>query len=76
MFSSALSEYHIWLVLLAVINAAIGIFYYFRVIIAMYFRDAERNVLTVPGYYKVVLGISAVVTIIFGIYPGILTDLL
>lgn len=76
MFSSALSEYHIWLVLLAVINAAIGIFYYFRVIIAMYFNNAERRILTVPSYYKVVLAVSAIATIIFGIYPGILTDLL
>jgi len=76
MFSNALSEYHIWLVVLAVINAAIGIFYYFRVIIAMYFRDAERTELAVPGYYKFVLGISAIATIILGIYPGIVTGLI
>ena len=43
MFSSALREYHIWLVVLAVLNAIIGIFYYLRVIVAMYFRESESN---------------------------------
>jgi NADH-quinone oxidoreductase subunit N len=76
MLSTALNEYHIWLVVLAVINAVIGIFYYFRVIIAMYFKEAERSELSVSGYYKVVLALSTVATIILGIYPGIITDLI
>jgi NADH-quinone oxidoreductase subunit N len=76
MFSRALSEYHIWLTVLAVLNAVIGIFYYFRVIIAMYFRDTERNQLVVSGYFKFVLALSAAVTIILGVYPGFITDLI
>jgi NADH-quinone oxidoreductase subunit N len=46
MFSGRISRYHIGLVIIAVINAIISIFYYFRVIIAMYFRTAERAELT------------------------------
>ncbi|WP_423147539.1 NADH-quinone oxidoreductase subunit N [Rubrolithibacter danxiaensis] len=76
MFSRALSEYHVWLVVLAVINAVIGIFYYLRVIVAMYFKDTDRAELSVPSYYKIVLGISAAVTILLGVYPGFLTDLI
>lgn len=76
MFSQALAEHHFWLVLVAVINAAIGIFYYFRVIIAMYFKDADVLQLEVPSYYKFVLGFSAVVTILLGVYPAFLTDLI
>src|SRR5476651_1846718 len=56
MFSGALSQYQVWLVIIAVINAIISIFYYFRVIIAMYFRDVDRAELAVPVYYKLVLG--------------------
>lgn len=69
MFSGALAKYHVWLVIIAVVNAIISIFYYFRVIIAMYFRTAYRTELVVPAYYKIVFIISALVTILIGVYP-------
>jgi NADH-quinone oxidoreductase subunit N len=75
-FSGALSKYHTTLVILAVINAIISIFYYFRVIIAMYFRDSEREELTVPGYFNFVLGLAALITIVVGVYPGFITNLI
>jgi NADH-quinone oxidoreductase subunit N len=74
MFSSALMKYQVWLVILAVVNAIISIFYYFRVIIAMYFRDADQEELIVPFYYKIVLGFSALVTILIGIYPTLIAN--
>lgn len=73
MFSGAMRQYQVWLLIVAVVNAIISIFYYFRVIIAMYFRDAERSELVVPAYYKFVLGLSALVTILIGIYPGVIS---
>ncbi len=76
MFSGALRTLHVPLVILAVVNAVISIFYYFRVIIAMYFHDAERTELTVPFYYKLVLGLSALITILIGIYPGFISGLI
>lgn len=76
MFSSALKQYQVWLVILAVVNAIISIFYYFRVIVAMYFRDAERAELTIPVYYKLVLGFSALVTILIGVYPDFISQLI
>src|SRR5258707_5049273 len=76
MFSGALMKYQVWLVILAVVNAVISIFYYFRVIIAMYFRDAENEELIVPFYYKIVLGFSALVIILIGIYPALISNLI
>ncbi len=75
MFSAALQQYHVWLIVCAIINAIIGIFYYFRVIVAMYFRDAERKELVSTGYYKLVLSVSVIATIILGVYPSLITDL-
>lgn len=75
MFSTVLSEYHIWLVIFAVINAVIGICYYFKVIIAMYFRDSERTRLQPSSYLNIVLGISAVITVLIGVYPALISDL-
>jgi NADH-quinone oxidoreductase subunit N len=75
MFSTALSEYHIWLVMLAVVNALIGIYYYLRVVVAMYFKSAERSEIQASPYFNFVLGFSAFLTIIVGIYPGFISNL-
>ena len=74
MFSGALMKFHVVMVALAVVNAIIAIFYYFRVIIAMYFRDAERAELVIPAYYKFVLGFGALVTILIGVYPSFISN--
>ncbi|MFI5138647.1 MAG: NADH-quinone oxidoreductase subunit N [Sphingobacteriales bacterium] len=74
MFSAALTQFHLVLVILAVVNAVISIFYYFRVITAMYFRDADRAELTIPVYYKLVFGFSALAIILIGIYPGFISN--
>ncbi|MDB5287627.1 MAG: dehydrogenase [Mucilaginibacter sp.] len=76
MFTGALAHYKFWLVIIAVINAIISIFYYFRVIIVMYFRSTERAEVEVPPYYKFVLGLSALATILIGIYPSIISALI
>ncbi|SKB67505.1 NADH-quinone oxidoreductase subunit N [Daejeonella lutea] len=75
MFSTALAEYHIWLVILAVLNAVIGIFYYLRVIVAMYFKGAERNEIQSSSYFNFVLGFSALITVVIGVYPGFISSL-
>lgn len=75
MFSTALTEYQIWLVFLAVVNAIIGIFYYLRVIVAMYLKNEERKVILSSPYFNFVLGFSALITIVIGVYPGIISNL-
>jgi NADH-quinone oxidoreductase subunit N len=74
MFTGAMARFQIWLVVIAVINAIISIYYYFKVIIAMYFRTAEHDELIVPGYYQFVLGISALATLIIGIFPALISN--
>lgn len=73
MFSGALSKYQFWLVIIAVVNAIISIFYYFRVIVAMYFRPADRAEVTIPAYYKLVFAVSALATVIIGVYPDFIS---
>jgi NADH-quinone oxidoreductase subunit N len=73
MFTGALAQYQIALVIVAVINAIVSIYYYFRVIVAMYFSTAEPEELAVPPYYKFVLGFSALATIAIGVYPVLIT---
>jgi len=76
MFSGVLADYQVLLVVLAVINAAMGIFYYFRVIVAMYFKPTDRNAVSVSGPYRVVFFLAALITLLLGVYPAWLTGLI
>ncbi|WP_214072025.1 NADH-quinone oxidoreductase subunit N [Mucilaginibacter sp. dw_454] len=75
-FNMAMGQLHIALLVIAVINAIISIFYYFRVIIAMYFRSAEREQIAVSPYYAFVLGFAALATIVIGVYPQLISGLI
>ncbi len=75
MFTNALGEYRIWLVILAVLNAVVGIFYYLRVVVAMYFKTADRQEIPVAASFKWVITLSVVVTIILGVYPNLIANL-
>lgn len=76
LFANVLADYQVLLVVVAVINAAMGIYYYFRVIIAMYFKPTERDVVAFPVNYQVVFGIAAILIILIGVYPTLLSSLL
>ena len=61
-----------WLIIVAVIFAAISAYYYFRVIQAMYFKPSVENVVDeneVSTSFKIVLVVAAVLIIAVGIYP-------
>jgi NADH-quinone oxidoreductase subunit N len=65
-----------WLTLLAVLvmlNAAAAAFYYLRVVVYMYFRDAPEGAtaVSVGGATKLGLGIAAVLTIAIGLLPPV-----
>lgn len=76
LFANVLADYQVLLVVLAVINAAIAIYYYFRVIVAMYFHSADREKVVVPINYQLVFFIAALLTLAIGVYPALLTGLI
>lgn len=72
MFSTAAERGQIWLLVVAVLMSAVGIYYYFRVIIAMYFRDGATEPIRVAPVYRYVLLAATVLTLGLGIAPGLL----
>ncbi len=63
-----------WLVIFAVIMAAVSIYYYFRIIQCMYFKQAEGNAqqsLSFSPLFKVTLACLAALLILLGIFPGL-----
>lgn len=75
MLSAAIDNGHVlWLVILGVICAAISVYYYFRVIQAMYFKDGEaQEINTTPAFRGLLIGIAAIV-VLLGIFPHWLLD--
>lgn len=59
-----------WLVIFALLMAAISVYYYFRVIIAMYFKEGEPELLTpVSTADKWLLALTCGIVILLGIMP-------
>jgi NADH-quinone oxidoreductase subunit N len=66
-----------WLVVLAVILAAVGIYYYFKVVIAMYLQPADNTEkIQVSGFATLVLIICTALTVLFGLAPGLISNIL
>ncbi len=64
----------LWLVIFGVICAVISVYYYFRVIQAMYFKEGKAQTLDLPAGFKGMLVLLAVIIVLLGIFPQWLLD--
>ncbi|ANE50940.1 NADH-quinone oxidoreductase subunit N [Flavisolibacter tropicus] len=62
----------LWLAIFAVLMAAISVYYYFRLIQAMYFKTGNAPVLELTSSFKYTLVGLAAATIILGLFPNVL----
>jgi NADH-quinone oxidoreductase subunit N len=74
-FKAALNSHLLWLAVLMAINSIIGAYYYLRVIVLMYMREpsAEAAAAAPVGFpltVNVVLAVTAIGTILFGLMPN------
>lgn len=77
LFKAALDSGFVWLVIIAVLNSALSVFYYLRVLVIM-FMQKENNLPEVRWQLPVTAAlILCVIGIIsFGVFPNVLMDLL
>ena len=65
-----------WIVIVAVIFAAISAYYYFRIIQAMYFKEPANDDIIhasdITVAFKILLAITAILIIVLGIYPELI----
>lgn len=67
----------LWLAIVAIICAAISVFYYFRVIQAMYFKESgEEQQIEFSKGFTIWMLVNAALLIVLGVHPDILTGLL
>ena len=79
MFNNVMGNYNIMLLVIAVINAAIAVYYYLHVVVNMYFKTAdEKNPerIAISKSYTIVLGIAAVLTVLLGVYPDMIIGMI
>lgn len=75
-FSSALEQDLLWLIVVAIVTSAVGIYYYFRVVIAMYMKAPSGEAVPVSGAQAFALLVMALLTVALGIFPGLLSNVL
>lgn len=75
MLRATISAGNLWLAVFAVFMAAISVYYYFRLIQAMYFREgnAKTMVALTPSFKYTMIALAAI-TILLGVYPNLLIN--
>jgi NADH-quinone oxidoreductase subunit N len=64
----------LWLVIFAVLMAVVSVYYYFRIIQSMYFKEAVHpQTIKMSGLFRWTLILLAILIITIGLFPGLVT---
>jgi len=76
LFSSAIYSNIAWLAVLGIINSVISIYYYAKIIIAVYTNREGAKPIRLGAPISIALLISIAIILVFGIYPGPLFNMM
>jgi len=73
LFGAAIDAGYVWLALIGVLNSAISLYYYIRIVVFMYVKDVSIGSApaTVPTL-SLALAVAVVATLLLGVYPPLL----
>jgi NADH-quinone oxidoreductase subunit N len=70
-------EHYPWLVALAVVGSAVSIYYYFKVLVAMYFsREQNEHAVPMPMDFRLVLLAGVALIAMLALAPGFVYGLI
>jgi len=76
LFGAAIDAQFYWLAVIGVLNSAISLYYYVRIVVFMYLKkEAMGSEPTTSPALAVVLGVAVAATLLFGVYPQLLFQL-
>jgi len=76
-FLTAVNNHYTSLVIIAILMALVGVYYYFRVIVAVYFKPEHTNIaVPVSKLHITVLVVTTLLTLLFGLFPDLVLQLL
>jgi NADH-quinone oxidoreductase subunit N len=65
-----------WLIIVAILTSAVGVYYYFKVIIAMYFKQEESHEeVTMETSHVLLLALTSLFTIALGVVPNYVIEI-
>jgi NADH-quinone oxidoreductase subunit N len=74
--NAALAGGHVWLVVLGILGSLVGVYYYFRIIIAMFFKPAnDESPIGTSVSHQALLFITAVITLVLGLLPDLILNI-
>lgn len=76
LFTQTIQAGYLVVVIAGVINSIISVGYYFKLILAMYTKEATEEKQATPFVYYAVGVVSILINILIGIHPNLITDLL
>jgi NADH-quinone oxidoreductase subunit N len=74
-FSEALQNGHFYLVLIGILSSMIGIYYYMKVVIAMYAKPANETKIEISLTNQLVMWLCLVLVLLIGMMPSLVTGL-
>jgi NADH-quinone oxidoreductase subunit N len=75
LFSAAIDAQYYWLAVIGVLNSAISLYYYVRIVVFMYLKkEAVGSEPATTPALAVVLGLAVAGTLVFGVYPRLLFE--
>ncbi|MEO8085602.1 MAG: NADH-quinone oxidoreductase subunit N [Bacteroidota bacterium] len=75
-FTAALQQHYYWLVIIAVAGSLTGVYYYFKVIIAMFRTETESAEIPMTFPFKTALLFISIVALVLGLMPQWVAGLL
>lgn len=74
--TAAIGSGHLWLAVIGILASLVGVYYYFRIIIAMYFKEPKEGVeYTVDAQHQALMFVTAVATIVIGLLPDLILNI-
>ena len=70
LFGAAIESGYVWLAVIGVLNSAISLYYYIRIVVFMYLKkETTGSEPTTSPALASTLGVAVVATIVLGVYP-------
>ena len=76
LFTQTIQSGYLVVVIAGVVNSIISVGYYFKLIVAMYTKEASEKQETTPVVYYFVAVVAILLNIIIGIFPNVILNLL
>lgn len=76
LFNQTIQAGYLVVVIAAVINSIISVGYYFKLVLAMYGKEADQEATKTPFVFYAVAVVSILLNIILGLFPSVVLDLL